>query len=200
MKVFAARVFAISREGRSGRTPLRGLRDLRGLAQTMDGAGARAFRGLAACRGPPRPWTAPAQGRSGASRPRPSPQVENKRDCRKCDARSASRRKDAGWRSKTARGALGPQIAPPRDRACFVRDASRTRGKMGCQGASQRQASSVSISSWPASSSVTWGPSSATSRLRSSLASRSLSARLALATLIISLMRLSWLTSEAPGS
>ena len=41
--------------------------------------------------------------------------------------------------AKTARGALGPQIAPPRDRAYFVRDASRTRGKMGCQGASQRQ-------------------------------------------------------------
>ena len=108
----------------------------------------------------------------------------HKGDCRKCDARSASREESqvavttargalgpqippprdrargatgriqgvpenamrearAAGRSqvaaKTARGALAPQIAPPRDQAHFVRAESRTRGKMGCQGASQRQ-------------------------------------------------------------
>ncbi len=41
----------------------------------------------------------------------------------------------AGWRSKSARGALVPKIAPPRGRACFAREGKRTRGKIRCESA-----------------------------------------------------------------
>ena len=57
---------------------------------------------------------------------------------------------------------------------------------------------SVSISSSPASSWVACGRAASTNRSRASFASASFSARFAYATLIISLMRLSWFTSEAP--
>lgn len=61
-------------------------------------------------------------------------------------------------------------------------------------------ARSVSTSSAPASSCSACGPLARTNASRACLASASLSARFAFATEIMSLMRLSWFTSDAPGS
>ena len=61
-------------------------------------------------------------------------------------------------------------------------------------------ASSVSTSSLPASCALPCDPSAFTKVSRAARASDSFSARFAFATEIISLMRLSWFTSDAPGS
>lgn len=61
-------------------------------------------------------------------------------------------------------------------------------------------ASSVSTSSLPASCALPYDPSAFTKVSRAARASDSFSVRFAFATEIISLMRLSWFTSDAPGS
>ena len=66
--------------------------------------------------------------------------------------------------------------------------------------ASPAYASSVSTSSLPASCALPCDPSAFTKVSRAARASDSFSARFAFATEIISLMRLSWFTSDAPGS
>lgn len=68
------------------------------------------------------------------------------------------------------------------------------------QHSSPDYASSVSTSSFPASCALPCDPSAFTKVSRAARASDSFSARFAFATEIISLMRLSWFTSDAPGS
>ena len=68
------------------------------------------------------------------------------------------------------------------------------------QHSSPAYASSVSTSSLPASCALPCDPSAFTKVSRAARASDSFSARFAFATEIISLMRLSWFTSDAPGS
>ena len=79
-----------------------------------------------------RPIAPPHDQKRGGRRPKQKGFAENAMR----EARAAGKSQIA---AKTTRGPLVPQIAPPRSQAYFVRAELRTRGEMGCQGASQRR-------------------------------------------------------------